>query len=136
MDLSRLEFPVLDLKAKLAFRTAASASFDLGRDLAHSTISWGDSRPGEDITIDIGPVFEAAGRLDVHHPCDDHIKAHLLVTLPVEYHSRERMREFVATVFEALGIPADETYKVNYLSPKHGVCYIQPEDRDGVTDWV
>src|SRR4029079_11451438 len=88
-------FTVLDLLASFAFKSSGSVSFDLGTDCG---------------------VFKLVGWVDVHHPCEGHIKARFRVLLPARYHGPEQMRDFVQQMFSALGIPADETYEVEFVS--------------------
>ncbi len=140
MDMSRFVdrdsgFRVLDLSARFAFRSATSISFDLGRYSDTLTLPGGDLFGGE-ITMNFGPgaVFTVTGRVDVHHPCEGHIKAHLRVVLPAEYHPFEKMRDFVATVFEALEIPSDETFEAKFVSPEQQTGYENATDREGMSD--
>lgn len=80
-------------------------------------------------------MFNVKGWIDVHHPCDGHYKAQLRVSLPVEYHQLETMTEIVRTVFEALDIPADETFQALFfqtLDPAQ--FFFQDIDRNGESD--
>jgi hypothetical protein len=128
-------FRVLDLSARFAFRSATSISFDLGR--YSDTLRLPGGGPfGGDFVMNVGPggVFKVTGRIDVHHPCEGHIKAQLLVVLPAEYHPFERVQEFVATIFEALGIPPDETFEALLVSPVQQMVYENATDREGRSD--
>ncbi len=128
-------FRVLDLSARFAFRSATSISFDLGR--YSDTLRLPSGGPfGGDFVMKVGPggVFKVAGRVDVHHPCEGHIKAQLHVVLPAEYHSSERVLEFVGAVFEALGIPSDETFEALFVSPEQQTSYENATDRNGMSD--
>jgi hypothetical protein len=58
-------FLVLDLTASFSFKSPGSISFDLG------TLSDG--------------MFSVIGWVDVHHPCEGHIKAKFRVLLPARY---------------------------------------------------
>lgn len=140
MDTSRFVdgdsgFRVLDLSARLAFKSAASVSFDLGRHSDTLVLPGGGFR-GDDLVLDVGPrgVFNSIGRVDVHHPCEGHIKTQLRVVLPAEYQRIEQMREFVATIFGALGIPSDETFESLFVSPEQQTSYENATDREGWTD--
>src|SRR5580765_3676013 len=90
---------VLDLLASFAFKSPCSVSFDLG--------------------TDGGGVFNVVGWVDVHHPCEGHIKARFRVLLPARYHAWAQMRDFVQQMFTALGIPTDETYEAEFVSADH-----------------
>jgi hypothetical protein len=128
-------FRVLDLSARFAFKSATSISFALGR--YSDTLRLPGGGPfGDDFIMKVGPdaAFYVTGRVDVHHPCEGHIKAQLHVVLPAEYHPFERMREFVATIFEALGIPSDETFESQFVSPDQQVAYENATDREGLSD--
>jgi hypothetical protein len=128
-------FRVLDLSARFAFRSATSIAFDLGR--YSDTLRLPSGGPfGGDFVMNVGPggVFKVTGRVDVHHPCEGHIKAQLHVVLPAEYHSFERMHELVATVFEAVGIPSDETFEALFVSPEQQTAYENATDREGMSD--
>ncbi len=119
MDTSRFrpngpEFTVLDLRTGFEFKTATSIGFHLGH-----------SRPR---------AFFVVGRLEVHHPCEGHVKARLTVVLPEEYHPAERMCDLVRQVFAELGIPADETYEAHFVAPGRQSALFQHTDRNGVTD--
>ena len=95
------EIEVLDLIARFAFKSDSSISFLLGR--CGDVINLADG-----YSFDTGPrgVFNVIGWLDVHHPCEAHIKAQLRVLLPEEYHKWEQMSQLVKQMFFALGIPS------------------------------
>ena len=128
-------FRVFDLSARFAFRSATSVSFGLGRYGNILTLPGGGFH-GEDFVMKVGAggVFNVVGRVDIHHPCEGHIKTQLQVVLPAEYHPFERMQEFVATVFEALGIPSDETFEALFVSPEQQTGYENATDREGMSD--
>jgi hypothetical protein len=123
------QFAVLDLIANFEFKTIGSIGFLLGH--------WSENRSaaeGMKIPIGRGGVFRVVGRLDVHHPCEGHIKAHLRVVLPEGYHTWEQMRDAVQQVFLALSIPADETYEADFVSPSRQTHIENATDREGVSD--
>jgi hypothetical protein len=101
------EFAVLDLIARFRFKTACSVSFELG--------TKGDTLelPGRGKRV-VGPgrVFSIIGWLDAHHPCDGAHSLQLRVGLPERYACWESMRDLVPQVKAALGLPADESYRV------------------------
>jgi hypothetical protein len=124
------EFQLHDLVAKFEFKSATSISFALGR--YSDTLKLPDSN----FAMKVGPrgVFTRVGRVDVHHPCEGHIKAQLNVVLPTEYHEFERMQGLVKSVFEALGIQPDETFETLFVTPEKQTEYENATDREGMTD--
>ncbi len=123
-------FPVLDLIASFRFKSPGSVSFDLGTE--GDTLDF----PSDGVSIPVGPrgVFNVIGWVDVHHPCEGHIKARLRVLLPARYHQWEQMKELVGRMFSALGIPADETYEADFVSADRQTGIEQATDRNGLTD--
>ena len=134
MDTSRWkagdEFQILDLVASFAFKSASSLSFELG--------TRGDSLmlPGmiEPCATMPGRVFTVIGWLDVHHPCQGHIKAQVRVCLPDRYHEWQRMGELVREVFEHLGILPDETYEAHFVASSRQTRIEQARDRHGMVN--
>jgi hypothetical protein len=114
-------FDVLDLSAKLAFKSETSIAFSIGRPCVTRS----------------GPVGSVCvGWIDVHHPCDGHIKAQLRVRVPAEYHDFDKKKIVIHTVFEALSIPLDETYLATFFSSDNVQCIEQRTNRDGVWDAI
>ncbi len=81
-----------------------------------------------------GGVFTCVGRLEVHHPCEGHIKAQVMAILGEQYHHWEKMRDLVQQTFAALGIPADETYEADFVCPAKQSAMLQHVDKNGYTD--
>jgi hypothetical protein len=136
MDTSSIEYggkgiEILDLWACVAFKSASSISFTLGRWSNEFTLPSGPvGRPdgGTDEGgfttwyYDTDCVFKACGRLDVHHPCEEvEIKTQFLCRLPAEYHSDEKMRAIVSIVMQALRISVDETFWAEFMSAEQVV---------------
>ena len=87
--------------------------------------------------MNVGPgrAFYVTGRVDVHHPCEGHIKTQLHIVLPPEYNSSERMKEFIAIVFEALAHPLGcDFYEALFVSPEQQTGYENATDREGMSD--
>ena len=124
-------FAVLDLLASFAFKSPGSVSFDLGTD--GDTLFPSDSEP---IYVGPGTVFNVIGWVEVHYPCEGHIKARFRVLLPSRDHVWGQMRDFVQQMFFALGIPADETYEAEFVSADQKARIEQATDRNGMTDRV
>jgi hypothetical protein len=141
VDTSRFQnpfdrFPVLDVFATFAFKTGTSVSFELGR--FSDTLRLPGGAFGDDFSFKVGMcgVFRIVGRVDVHHPCEGHIKAQLHVVLPAEYHETERMERLVAEIFAALAIPADETFEALFVSPSQQTSCENATDREGMSDRI
>jgi hypothetical protein len=120
-------FRVLELTARCLFKSATSISFQLDRDREFIRRDDSGAEVHRRTSLHVG-------RVDVHHPCKGHIKTQLLVMLPDKYHSFEPMRDLVAGIFEALGIPADETFESLFVSPGKQAAYENATDRDGMSD--
>ena len=126
----RDEFRLLDLTASFAFKTPSSVSFDLGK--------YGDVLNLSDGPIAIGPrsVFNVIGHVDVHYPCEGHIKAQVRFLLPLEYQDDDRMVRLVEQLFADLEIPGDETFEACFLPYGQTASLVQDTDRDGVSDSI
>ena len=86
-------FTLLDLTARFKFKTASSVSFSLER-----------------YSKSLCPTRQV-GWIDVHHPCENHIKLQIRISLPSEYHNPQKLRIIIAEVLAATEIPGDETYE-------------------------
>jgi hypothetical protein len=108
------EIRLLDLAARCAFKSEGSISFDLGFN-------------------DEG--FCVIGFVDLHYPCEGHIKVHLRVGVPPQHYREASDRlAFVRQLFGALAIPADETYEATFVDATESNAVVQPVDRAGMTD--
>ena len=109
---------ILDLLAIPDFQTESSASFKLER---HSN--------------SLNPCRQI-GWIDVHHPCEGHIKAHIKVFLPEEYQQPDTLENIQQAVFKELAIPDDVTWEVEMVGGASGTCMLisQRVDRTGMTD--
>jgi hypothetical protein len=114
-------FNILDLSAKLAFKSETSISFSVGKPI---------------IIRDKCAGSLAVGWIDVHHPCDGHVKTQLRIRIPVEYHDFHQEKIIIRTVFEILGIPLDETYEATFFSGDTVRCISQRTNRDGIWDVI
>ena len=111
-------FSVLGLTAKTEFKTASSISFMLGR--------WSSRRTG----------FSGVGWIDVHHPCEGHVKTRIRVRIPTTFQEFEQMKSLIAVVFENLGIPADETYESSFFESGPSKGLLRHIDRNGFSDVI
>lgn len=108
------EFPMLDLVAQFQFGTPGSLSFQLGKVVDRNSPRLPEMEVVEswDFLLESGAVFVIIGWLDVHHPCGGIHPLRLRVGLPDRYVSWESMRDLVPQVKAALGLPADEPYRL------------------------
>ena len=123
MDASRLArledaFTISGLTARVGFRSSSSISFELG------------------LRSQSGFTFSHVGWIDVHHPCDGHIKAQLRIKLPSQFHEPEQMESIIAKVFESLAIPPDETYETLCFFYERAMAIERATDREGGTDRI
>ena len=110
-------FRVLNLVACLKYKTRGSISFSIGRFSLGNCVAGG------------------CGWLDVHCPCDGHIKVQIRLMLPDEYYEQDKFKAIIDSVFEALEIPRDETYEVRgHKYALGGIYDVQPCDREGYSD--
>jgi hypothetical protein len=110
----RDEIRLLDLAALFTFKSDSSISFKLGR--------YADS------------MFWSVGFVDVHYPCEGHIKAHLRVLIQKGSVSHEQRVVLVKQMFDALGIPKDEAYEATFIVEDVWTELHQPVNREGMTD--
>ena len=111
-------FRMLDITVWPAFSSHSSRSFRLERN-----------------SNSLCPTRQL-GWIDLHHPCDGHIKTQIRVCLPQEYHEFEKMREIVRLVLEQTGIAADETYEARFVSVDAATELVQSRDRHGYSDRI
>src|SRR6478752_6185526 len=101
MDTSRFtdtrdRFPLLDLTAAFAWKTASSICFDLGR--------VEDIHPENDPTF-VVKAFNVHGWAEVHHPClGTNIPVRVTVCLPAVYHDYARTLMIVNILRKTLAI--------------------------------
>ena len=109
-------FRVLDLTARFSFKTESSISFSLER---HSK--------------GLLPTRQI-GWIDLHYPCDGHIKVQVRISLPSEYHADDKFRAIVTAIFAAVSVPVDETWDAVLFETRGVMETGQPVNRDGLTD--
>ncbi len=129
---NRSELAILDFHATMAWRNLSAISFLLGR--------FGDSltvpEREEPILVGDRAVFDCFGWMDIVHPCLDHIKARLRVNMGGEVLDHQMRLNLIATVFDALSIPDDETYEADFFSVVGHTSIHQTVDRNGMTDRI
>jgi len=128
----RDEFPLLDLVAAFEFKSETSLSFCLGT--KENSLLLSDML--EPLYLGDVAVFKSVGWLDIHHPCQGHIKARFRFFLPASYQVFPTMRAAIQQVFEAVGIPADETYEAHFAASTPVFSIEQATDRDGKSDRI
>lgn len=115
---SRDGFDILGLRAHFDFKTATSIGFQLG-------------------SIPKGPYIRIIfGALQVHHPCDGHIKARIYVQLPRHYSDHQLLRKLCEEMLGILGIPADDTYELHYHDAADSLQLDQRVNREGIVDQI
>lgn len=119
-------FDLLDLKARFAFKTETSISFDIGRWSSTLRIPAGDGKEDRVLSADRPFVFTGIGWIDAHHPCDSPIKAQLRICIPTEYHQFERMESIVKGICEALSIPLEEHCESKFFTSEKVTGIIPP----------
>jgi len=108
-------FEAPDLRVKFFFKTSSSIGFHLAMERFHGTI---------------------IGAMQVHHPCDGHIKARIFVQLHKKHRDHHTLNQLRVQAFRALDIPLDETYELEFTSLEDGLIIGQFVDRDGIADRV
>jgi hypothetical protein len=106
-----LRFSVMGAELVCAYCTQTSASFRLKAGLRY-------------------------GWIDVHFPCEGHIKARILAALPDEFLEVSKIREIVPEILNRLKIQPNETYEATFFKPTHVIELAQPVNREGVTDRI
>jgi hypothetical protein len=116
------EFAILDLVAQFEFKTASSLSFRLC-----AVVRAGEPRLPEmgnepwELLLEHGPVVIGIGWLDVHHPCEGSHRLQLRIGLPERYVSSEPLQELVRQVIVAVGLPDDESFRVELDGLSQGI---------------
>ena len=106
------EVPLLDLLASCSYRTETSIALGLYR-------------------FESANARSQRGTLDVHHPCDGHVKTLIRCQLPKSYLKRKQIAIIIKEVFVALHIPADETFDAYFYSERPQQGLSQNIDRNG-----
>jgi hypothetical protein len=79
-------------------------------------------------------VFVQVGWLDIHYPCNGHVKCHIRISAPDKYRNSEWLEMLRAKVFRHLEIPDDETWELSSFSAAGEKVRAQHVDRNGMTD--
>ena len=103
-------FSVLDLDARLAFKTASSISFH---------VEWNE--------YDHESKFRK-GWIDVHFSCEGRIKAVIRVSLNEPYPDRQSKRTIIDILFRVICIPSNVHYEVLFFTPSGSVEVVNDPD--------
>lgn len=76
------------------------------------------------------------GWVDVHYPCQSHIKLQIRGALPEEYLTASKIKEVVSTIQKFLEIPTDETFEAVFFKPAKIVQMSKSTDRQGQSDRI
>jgi hypothetical protein len=96
-------FSVLDLDARLSFRTTSSISFD---------VEWNET--------DLEGKFRK-GWIDVHYPCAGRVEVVIRISLNVPYPDWKSQKAIIDALLRVLGIPNKVTYEALFMSPAGSV---------------
>jgi len=107
-------FEALDLSVRFRFKSPSSIGFKLAPKEAHTII----------------------GELQVHHPCEGHIKARVYIQLPSEYKECKRLVPILEATFRELEIPLDETYELFFSDSENGLLMGETRNREGITNGI
>lgn len=123
-------FAVLDFTAELDFKSESSASFRL------ITI---EDIPASEKHIAVENASVWFGWLDVHYITNGRVKVELRVGVHEKYEAyktKAKLEEIVRSVFQAFGIPADETYELRFIVEKQILMDFRYEDRWGMSSVI
>ena len=104
-------FSIGELKFSVSFWSATSISFDLQVGVRH-------------------------GWIDVHFPCQGHIKTRIRCAVPTECVNASNIRELIPEIFRRLRIASDETFEAEFFKQNDAIRITQPVDRHGTTDRI
>jgi hypothetical protein len=123
-------FAVLDFTAELDFKNESSASFRL------ITI---EDIPATEKHIAVENASVWFGWLDVHYITNGRVKVELRVGVHEKYEgykTKVNLEEIVRSVFQAFGIPADETYELRFIVEKQILMDFRYENRWGMSSVI
>ena len=110
-NIRSLRFSIMTAELTCTFCTPASVSFSLKQ---------GSSR----------------GWVDVHYPCEGHIKAQIRGALPDGFLEGSKVRQFVTDLLRHLRIKEDETYEATFFKPTRVVELGKSKNREVTTDRI
>ena len=108
-------FEALDLRVRFRFKSPSSIGFRLSTKQAAYTV---------------------IGEMQVHHPCEGHIKARVYIQLPNEYNDYKKLVPILEATFRELEIPLDETYELFFGNSEDGLIVGQTRNRKGIDNGI
>lgn len=111
LGVEHLQFSVAAIELSCSFCTPTSASFAL---------KTGNHR----------------GWIDVHFPCQGHIKLQIRGSLPEECLEFAKAKELIFALRRHLKISETETFEAVFFKPTKVFQIEQPTDREGMTDRI
>jgi hypothetical protein len=86
------------------------------------------------ISLDVMAGVYCVGWIDIHYPCEGHIKLQIRAAVPAEYLKEGSLRDFVNAIRPHLGIPAEATYEALFFEASRKIKITQPTDAEGRSD--
>jgi hypothetical protein len=109
--IQNLRFSVMAAELTCAFCTQTSASF----------------------LVKVGSL---SGWIDVHFPCEGHIKVRIRGALPDAYLEASKIHVFVVELLHQLKIQKDETYQATFFKATKTIEMGKPVNREGMADQI
>ena len=72
--------------------------------------------------------------VDVHFPCEGHIKVLIRGALPEAYLESSKIQPIITGLLGRLGIRQDETYEATFFKPTRAIQIGSSVNREGMTD--
>jgi len=76
------------------------------------------------------------GWIDVHFPCEGHIKVRIIAALPDDLLEASKIRELIPNLLGRLKIQPDETYEATCFKPTRILEIGRAVNRKGMTDRI
>ncbi|MEI8042029.1 MAG: hypothetical protein WCL11_11510 [Verrucomicrobiota bacterium] len=76
------------------------------------------------------------GWVDVHFPCEGHIKVRIRGALPDDYLKGPAIKQFVSELLAQLKVKSDDTYEATFFKPTKVVEMGKSVNREAVTDRI
>jgi hypothetical protein len=109
--IQNMRFPVMAAELSCAFCTQTSASF----------------------SVKVGSL---SGWVDVHFPCEGHIKVRIRGALPNDYLEASKLRQFVSDLLRQLQIQKNETCEATFFKPTKIIEIGKSVNRQGMADRI
>jgi hypothetical protein len=76
------------------------------------------------------------GWIDVHYPCQGHIKVQIRGALPEDWLESSKLNSVISAVRRELDIPEDETFEAIFFKPTKNIGVENSVNREGVTNGI